>query len=134
MFLSNDSLQDPLHAGIYWLVIISVTAVHVRLVIFPRYLLFCQKLSCSKQKSKKHAVCKQNDIRIEGSNKSKSKQFHYPRKFIPRKLQILAIFGDPRNVIHSKIPFRYSIRYGSHCAIITGIDQRVIYANVRSPI
>ena len=27
-----------------------------------------------------------------------------PRKFIPRKLQFLAIFGDPRNFNASKIP------------------------------
>ena len=34
MFLSNDSLQDPFHAGTYRLVIISIAATHVRLVIF----------------------------------------------------------------------------------------------------
>ena len=35
--------------------------------------------------------------------KSERRQVHYPRKFIPRKLQILAVFGDPRNIIPSKI-------------------------------
>ena len=34
MFLSNNSLQNFLHAGAYRLVIISVAAAHVRLVIF----------------------------------------------------------------------------------------------------
>ena len=29
--------------------------------------------------------------------KSESRRVHYPRKFIPRKLQILAIFGDQLN-------------------------------------
>ena len=36
--------------------------------------------------------------------KSESRRVHYPRKFIPRKLQILAIFGDQLNIIFSKIP------------------------------
>ena len=68
MFLSNNSHQDHLRAGAYWLVIISTVAAHVRLVIFPRRLSFCQKLSCSKQWSKKHPLWKQNDNRREGSN------------------------------------------------------------------
>ena len=40
----------------------------------------------------------------EKAVKSKSRQAHYPQKFIPQKLQILAIFGDSRNIIPSKIP------------------------------
>ena len=50
MFPSNDSLQDSLHADAYQLAIINVVAAHVRLVIFPRYLSFHQKLS--KQQTK----------------------------------------------------------------------------------
>ena len=79
--------------------IISVAAAHVRLIIFPRHLLFRQKLSCSKQGSKKHVVC---DIRREGSKKAKADKFII-LEFL-QKLQILAIFGDPRNIIPSKIP------------------------------
>ena len=77
MFLSNDSFH------------FCVAAAHVRLVIFPRHttLLFCQKLSCSKQGSKKHAVCKQTIFEEMAATKSESRQVHYPRKFIPRKLQ-----------------------------------------------
>ena len=62
MFLSNDCLQDPFHASAYRLVIISVIAMHVRLVIFLRRPLFRQKLSCSKQGNEKHAVHKHKDI------------------------------------------------------------------------
>ena len=73
MFLSNVSLQGPFHAGAYRLMIIIVAATHVssRLVIFSRRPLFRQKLPCSKQGSKKHAVRKQKDIRREGSNKKR---------------------------------------------------------------
>ena len=77
------------------LVIISVRAAHVRLAVFLRDLSFRQKLSWSKQGSREHPVCKQNDIRREGSSKSESRQVQYPRNLIPRKLQILAIFDDP---------------------------------------
>ena len=76
MFLSNDSLQDPLLTGTYQLVIISVTAAHVRLVIFPRHLRTyhsARNYHGSKQENKKHKVFKQNDIQTEGSNK-KTKQ------------------------------------------------------------
>ena len=96
MFLSNDSLQDPFHAGAYRLVIISVAAMHMRLVIFPKRPLFHQKLSCSKQRSKKHAVRKQKDIRREGSNKN--------RKQISSLSTKITNLGDPQNIIPSKIP------------------------------
>ena len=91
MFLSNDSLQDPFHAGAYRLVIISIAATHVKLVIFPRHPLFRQKLSCSKQGSKKHAVRKQKDIQREGSSKKRKQTSSLSTKIT----QIKAIFGDP---------------------------------------
>ena len=57
--------------------IISITATHVRLnpshlpyvSIIPPETMY---VSCSKQGSKKRAVCKQNNIPREGSNKSES--------------------------------------------------------------
>ena len=73
--------------------IISVAAARVRLVIFPGCLLF---LSRSKQGSKKQTIFQEKAV-----TKNESR---YPRKFIPRKLQILAIFGDPQIIIPSKIP------------------------------
>ena len=88
MFLSNNSLQDPFYAGAYWLVIISVAATHVRLVIFPDRPLFRQKLSCSKQGSKKHTVRKQKIFEEKIVTKIESRLVHYPWKFILRKLQI----------------------------------------------
>ena len=77
MSLSNNSLQDPLHVGAYWLVIISVTAAHVILGVyyFPRSFYVANK-----EVRSTHVVCKQNDIRREGGNKSESRQVHYPRK------------------------------------------------------
>ena len=44
-------------------------------------------------------------IEEKAVTKSKSRQVHYPQKFIPQKLQILVSFGNPRNIISSKIPF-----------------------------
>ena len=73
MFLSNDSLQDPLHAGAYRLVIINIAAAHVRLVIFPRLLYHsARNYHGRKQGSKKHPVCMQKDIRREGSIKKQT--------------------------------------------------------------
>ena len=88
MFLSNGSLQDPFHAGAYWLVIISVAAMHVRLVIFPDRPLFRQKLSCSKQGSKKHTVRKQKMFEEKTVTKIECRLVYYPWKFILQKLQI----------------------------------------------
>ena len=84
MFLFNDSHQDRLRASTYPIVIINNTAAHVRIVIFPRLLSFRQKLSYSKQGSKKHTVCKQNGIRRANS---KNRQVHY---MYPGKLAIFS--------------------------------------------
>ena len=59
---------------------------------------------CSKQGSKKHPVWKQNDIQREGSNKKQKQASPLSTKIYSIKLQILAIFGNPRNIIPSKIP------------------------------
>ena len=43
-------------------------------------------------------------------SKSKSRQVCYPRKLIPRKLQILAIFGDSRKYYSLENSLPYSNR------------------------
>ena len=86
MFLSNDNLQDCLCAGTYQIVIISVAAAHVRLVIFSRHLSFYQKLSCSKQRSKKCPVYKQSDIQREDSNKKRKQTSSLSTKIYSTKI------------------------------------------------
>ena len=65
---------------------------HVRLVIFPRRLSLCQKLSCSKQGSKKHPVGKQDDIQREGSNKKQKQTSSLSTKIYSTKITIFSNF------------------------------------------
>ena len=57
----------------------------------------------NRQGSKKHPICKQSDIRKEGSNK-KRKPMEKADKFIIHKKLFHENFDDPRNNIPSKIP------------------------------
>ena len=68
----------------------------------------------TKKGSKKHPVCKQNDIWKKAVTKSESRQIHNPWKFISWKLQILAIFGYPQNIIPLKIPLDYGMLYSMY--------------------
>ena len=90
--------------GLIVLVIISIAAAHVRLDIFSRHISFYQKLACSNQAIKKQPACMQNDIQREGSNKKQKQTSSLFTKIYATKLQILAIFSDPQNIVPLKIP------------------------------
>ena len=81
MFLSNDSLQDPLHADAYRLVVVSVAAVHARLVISLGVYHSAKNYHATSKEVRSTQFANIVIFEEEAVTKSKSRQVHYPRKF-----------------------------------------------------
>ena len=102
MFLSNDSLQDPLHASAHSLVIINIAAAHVRLVTSSLCIYHSTRNYHAAKKEVKSTQFARKMIFEEKAIKKQKQTSSLSRNIIPLKIPCLMVYNKENQIKQCK--------------------------------